>query len=49
MDGCVVCAYRDVGWACCAYIDVLCVADVVCNSEGTYTYSEICTPHFADY
>ena len=49
VDGCVVCAYRGVGWACCAYINVLCVADVVCNSEGAHTYSDVCTPHIADY
>ena len=29
--------------------NVLFVADVVCNSEGVYTYSDVCTPHFADY
>ena len=23
-----------VGWVCCAYVNVLCVADVVCKSEG---------------
>ena len=44
VNGCVVCAYRGVGWVCCAYINVLCVADVVCNSEGVYTYSDVCRP-----
>ena len=38
-----------VGWVCCAYINVLCVADVVCKSEGAYTYSDKCTRHLADY
>ena len=23
-----------VGWVCCTYINVLCIADVVCKSEG---------------
>ena len=49
MNGCVVRAYRGVGWVCWAYINVLCVADLVCNSEGAYTYSDVCTPDFADY
>ena len=40
----VGCAYRGVGWVCCAYNNVLCVADVVCDSEGVYTYSDVCTP-----
>ena len=40
----VGCVYRGVGWVCWACINVLCVADVVCNSEGAYTYSDVCTP-----
>ena len=49
VNGCVVCAYRGVGWVCWAYINVLCVANVVCNSEAVYMYSDVCTPHLADY
>ena len=44
VDGCVVCAYRGLG----GYVGhtSMCCVSLGCNSEGAYTYSDVCTPHF---
>ena len=38
------------GWVgmLCMHQCVVCCVSVVCNSEGAYTYSDVCTPHFAE-